>query len=119
MICVVLSLFGLIFTRWLYEYIRRKPMLENLNKRYILITGCDTGFGNALAKKLDLMGCPVFAACYTAEGAENLKKECSSRLTTLQLDVSKEESIKEAYEFVSNKIPEGAGWWNFLYICIN
>ena len=116
MISVIVLLVGIFIAHYIYEYIRRKPMLENLNKRYILITGCDTGFGNALAKKLDLMGCPVFAACYTAEGAENLKKECSSRLTTLQLDVSKEESIKEAYEFVSNHLSKGEGRLALNYV---
>ena len=111
MICGVFILGGLclIFGRFLYEYIRRKPFLENLNEKYKLITGCDTGFGNALAKKLDSMGCPVFAACYTMKGAEKLEKESSSRLTTLQLDVSKEESIEEAFKLVSKALKKGEG----------
>ena len=112
MICSVLIVGGLclIFGRFLFEFIRRKPMLKNLNEKCILITGCDTGFGNALAKKLDLMGCPVFAACFTTKAAEKLKKESSSRLTTLQLDVSNEESIKEAFKFVSKELKNGQGW---------
>ena len=114
MFCLLVSLLGLLAARFLYEYIRRKPVLNNLNKKYILITGCDTGFGNALAKKLDSMGCLVFAACYTTEGAETLKNESSSRLTTLQLDVSEEESIKKAFQFVSSNLPKGAGLWGLV-----
>ena len=36
-----------------------------MTKKAVLITGCDTGFGNLLAKRLANEGVTVFAACLT------------------------------------------------------
>ncbi|KAF8766533.1 Corticosteroid 11-beta-dehydrogenase isozyme 2 like protein [Argiope bruennichi] len=36
--------------------------------RAVFITGCDTGFGNALAKRLDTKGFHVFATCLFPTG---------------------------------------------------
>ena len=77
--------------------------------RYILVTGCDTGFGNILAKRLDALGCHVFAGCLTPVGGEELKKECSDRLKVVPLDVSNAESVKKAFEVVKAALPEGRG----------
>jgi hypothetical protein len=45
------------------RYIKLQP-----SKNIILITGCDTGFGNLLAKKCNLHGYQVVAACLTDDG---------------------------------------------------
>ena len=58
------------------------------------------------------MGCHVIAACYTEEGEEILKQKASSRLCTVRLDVTKTESIKEAFLFVKEKVPEKSGTIN-------
>ena len=68
-----------------------------------------TGFGHQVALKLDSMGCHVIAACYTEEGEEILKQKASSRLCTVRLDITKTESIKEAFQFVKDKVPEKLG----------
>ena len=41
----------------------------------VLITGCDTGIGNELAKYLDGLGFHVFAGCLdtSSEGAQRLR----------------------------------------------
>ena len=67
------------------------------------------GFGHQVALKLDAMGCHVIAACYTEEGEGILKRKASSRLCTVRLDVTKTESIKEAFQFVKEKVPEKLG----------
>ena len=77
--------------------------------RYVLITGCDSGFGNLIAKKLDQRGCHVFAACLTEKGADALKAESSERLQTVIIDVTKTESIRSAYEEVKGAIPKDKG----------
>ncbi len=74
-----------------------------------MITGCDSGFGNLIAKQLDKKGCHVYAACFTTRGASDLKAVSSDRLKTIQLDVTSSESIKAAYEEVKRNIPEGKG----------
>ena len=79
--------------------------VSNLEKKAVLITGCDSGFGYELAKKLDALGLQVFAACLTAEGQAKLKSECSQRLTTLKLDVAEQNDVQKALEVVESLLP--------------
>src|SRR6218665_632668 len=89
---------------------------------YVLITGCDTGFGNEAAKRFDRMGCHVFAGCFTEKGKESLKEECSDRVHAISLDVTKIESIREAYDYIKANLPKGRGsqlsscFWNLIAI---
>uniref|UniRef100_A0A8C5UGP4 BDH protein n=1 Tax=Malurus cyaneus samueli TaxID=2593467 RepID=A0A8C5UGP4_9PASS len=54
----------------------------------VLITGCDKGFGHALAKCLHAKGFTVFAGCLLmVNGARELKNMKSDRMKVLQLDV--------------------------------
>ena len=80
----------------------RVPALE---KRAVLITGCDSGFGYELAKKLDALGLRVFAACLTSEGEAKLTSECSCELRTFKLDVTKSSDIQTALEVVKSGLP--------------
>ena len=84
----------------IYKFIHKIlkiPQISNLDSRYILITGCDTGFGNAIAKRLDALRCHVIAACLTESGETELRKSCSNKLHTIHLDVLNSESVKDAY----------------------
>src|SRR5688572_25449596 len=78
----------------------RIPRVGNYKNRYILVTGCDTGFGNLIAKRLDQLGCQVFAGCLTEKGETELKKACSDRLHAISLDVTRKESVGKALEYV-------------------
>ncbi|XP_038075908.1 D-beta-hydroxybutyrate dehydrogenase, mitochondrial-like [Patiria miniata] len=68
----------------------------------VLITGCDTGMGNALARRLDGLGFRVFAGCLSehGEGAAGLRQGCSEKLTVIQLDVTSDKEVKEAVSLV-------------------
>ncbi|XP_038050486.1 D-beta-hydroxybutyrate dehydrogenase, mitochondrial-like [Patiria miniata] len=68
----------------------------------VFITGCDTGFGNGLARRLDGCGFTVFAGCYIPDDpdAQQLAKETSSRLTIVPLDVTSDESVEDARDMV-------------------
>ena len=68
------------------------PLLDNIPGRYILITGCDSGFGYHLALKLDSLGCNVIATCLTEDGANKLK-EASSRIASPIMDVRDHDSV--------------------------
>ena len=96
-----------------YRLIDYLLYLPRISKRpeslYILVTGCDTGFGNAAAKRLDGMGCHVIAGCLTEAGETDLRKSCSEKLKTIQMDVSKKESVQKALEFVTNFLPSESG----------
>ncbi len=91
------------------DYFYRKPSLSHLDSRYILVTGCDSGFGHAAAKKLDSLGCHVIAACLTEEGETELRKECSEKLQTVRMDVSNHDSILNAFDIIKSVLPTGKG----------
>lgn len=90
----------------------RWPHIPRRTSRCVLITGCDTGFGHEFAKRLDRIQCTVFAGCLTQQGETLLKKQCSHKLKTLRLDVSNPESVKQAYGFVKESLPDGEGRTN-------
>ena len=75
--------------------------------KFVLITGCDTGFGRATAIKLDKMGASVLATCLTKEGEQSLKSEASDKLKTFQMDVTNSKQIKDVYEEIKTEISPG------------
>ncbi|XP_034429828.1 retinol dehydrogenase 1 isoform X1 [Hippoglossus hippoglossus] len=93
--------------RW---YIRDSQRVGGFGQKHVLITGCDSGFGNLLARQLDRKGVHVIAACLTEKGAADLAAAASSRLKTLLLDVTDSESIRRAVEFVSREVGERGLW---------
>lgn len=80
--------------------------MPNKSDKYVYITGCDTGFGNVLAKYLHKKGFCVIAGCYTEKGEVELKKACSDRLSTVQLDVTDSDSIKKAAGIIKTLVGE-------------
>ncbi|XP_062417944.1 11-beta-hydroxysteroid dehydrogenase type 2 isoform X3 [Pungitius pungitius] len=64
----------------------------------VLITGCDSGFGTATAKHLDNLGFEVFATVLdlSGEGARELERSCSPRLTLLQVDITQQQQVHQA-----------------------
>nr|XP_008173503.3 17-beta-hydroxysteroid dehydrogenase type 6-like [Chrysemys picta bellii] len=101
------ALLGLYFLRRWY---RERQTVENLREKYVLITGCDSGFGNLLAKQLDLRGLRVLAACLTQQGAEQLRKATSERLQTVILDVTRTDSIAAATAWVKEQVGDKGLW---------
>ena len=81
----------------------------DLKGKYVLITGCDSGFGRETAIRLDKMGACVLATCLTKEGEQGLKSVTSDRLKTFQMDVTNSQQIKEIYEELERRIPSGPG----------
>lgn len=107
MFLYIIVLVALLFLiRWLRER-RRVP---DPSMKYVYITGCDTGFGNLLAKHLDQIGFRVIAGCYTEKGEDELKKATSDRLTTLALDVSNAQSVSKAADSIKAMVGEKGLW---------
>ena len=75
----------------------------NPNGKYVLISGCDTGFGHALTIELDKQGFNVLAGVFVPDNVTALKNELSPRATVFQLDISKQEDIDAAYDLVKDK----------------
>ncbi|KAM4771821.1 D-beta-hydroxybutyrate dehydrogenase, mitochondrial-like [Rhinophrynus dorsalis] len=82
----------------------------------VLITGCDKGFGFALAKHLHSLGFTVFAGCLlkdkNGDGAQELQRIESDRMRVLQLNVCSEEEVTKAVEYVKQHLqnPEKGLW---------
>uniref|UniRef100_A0A8C5MFF2 Uncharacterized protein n=1 Tax=Leptobrachium leishanense TaxID=445787 RepID=A0A8C5MFF2_9ANUR len=93
-----------------YRWHRQSQIMHNLSDKYVLITGCDTGFGNLLAKQLDRHGMRVLATCLMEKGAEDLKKETSSRLQTVILDVADSQSVSSAAKWVFSIVGDTGLW---------
>ncbi|XP_053227967.1 retinol dehydrogenase 7-like [Podarcis raffonei] len=107
MLVYLAALLGLYFLRRWYK---ERKTVENLTEKYVFITGCDSGFGNLLARQLDARGLRVLAACLTQTGAEQLGKATSGRLKTTILDVSSTESVAAATEWVKGCIGNKGLW---------
>ncbi|KAJ7994522.1 hypothetical protein DPEC_G00250350 [Dallia pectoralis] len=89
----------------------------------VFITGCDTGFGRAAAQHLDAQGFEVFATVLdlSGEGAQGLRKVCSSRLTLLQVDITQLLQVQQA--LLDTKVKLGLrGLWGLVNnagMCVN
>ena len=97
-----------IFTLLLFHYLKRGAKV-NIRGKYVLITGCDSGFGRATAIQLDKMGVCVLATCLTKEGEESLRSVASNKLKTFQLDVTNSEQIKNVFDKVKKLVDSEAG----------
>uniref|UniRef100_A0A3P8WRJ0 3-hydroxybutyrate dehydrogenase, type 1 n=1 Tax=Cynoglossus semilaevis TaxID=244447 RepID=A0A3P8WRJ0_CYNSE len=89
---------------------------EKVNGKAVLITGCDTGIGYALAKHLHQLGFTVFAGCLHkdegGEGAKDLETLHSDRMKVLQLDVCSEEQVNQAVDYVRENLEDSErGLW--------
>ncbi|XP_006859519.1 PREDICTED: retinol dehydrogenase 16-like [Chrysochloris asiatica] len=105
-----LYLIGLIGLYYLLRWYRERQVVSNLRDKYIFITGCDSGFGNLLARQLDLRGLRVLAGCLTEQGAEQLRNQTSNRLETVILDVTQTESIVAATQWVKERVQDRGLW---------
>jgi len=86
----------------LYQHFYPTPDI-NPRDKYVLISGCDSGFGNGLAIELDKQGFLVLAGVYSSANVDKLKSILSSNATVFQLDISSQDDIDRAFELVSSK----------------
>ncbi|CAF3267717.1 unnamed protein product [Rotaria sp. Silwood2] len=96
-----LIILGYVFYR-VYQYFFPSPDINSRGK-YVLISGCDTGFGNGLAIELDKQGFNVLAGVYDPNNKDLLAKTLSSRATVFKLDITRQEDINAAYEMISKE----------------
>jgi len=68
---------------------------------------CYLGLGFLFAKCLDKQGFTVFAGCLNAqsEGAQKLRAECSGRMHAIHIDVTKDDIIHDAFQYVKKNLP--------------
>ncbi|NXA73063.1 RDH16 dehydrogenase, partial [Thryothorus ludovicianus] len=104
---VVAALLGLFLLR---RWHRERQTVPRLSEKHVLITGCDSGFGNLLARQLDQRGLRVLAACLTDTGAAQLRAATSNRLQTVLLDVTSSKSIADVTAWVRERVGDQGLW---------
>ncbi|XP_076026157.1 retinol dehydrogenase 7-like [Genypterus blacodes] len=105
-----LYLFGVAVLLYVYHWYRESQRVSNKEDKHVYITGCDSGFGNLLATYLDKLGFSVIAGCYSEKGADELRKSCSDRLTTLHLDVTDHDNVTNAAAFINAHVGANGLW---------
>ncbi|XP_040395275.1 retinol dehydrogenase 16-like [Cygnus olor] len=95
---------------WLRRWHRERQTVPGLSEKFVLITGCDSGFGNLLARQLDARGLRVLAGCLTEPGAARLRAATSQRLQTVLLDVTSSHSIAAATAWVRERVGDRGLW---------
>ncbi|XP_077494725.1 short-chain dehydrogenase/reductase family 9C member 7-like [Amblyomma americanum] len=97
---------------WLLWYAHRALFNGNVDPKgkCVLITGCDTGFGHMLAAQLAEEGFFVFAGCLdeNGDGSQLLKR--SKNIQVMQMDVTKEEDIAQAFQSVQDTLGDRKLW---------
>ncbi len=88
---------------------------KDVTDKYVLVTGCDSGFGNLLARYLgQKRGCHVIAACLTEGGVEALERGApKGTVTGIVMDVTDTESIRLARDKVAT-IVDDKGLWGLV-----
>ncbi|XP_065510497.1 retinol dehydrogenase 7-like isoform X1 [Caloenas nicobarica] len=104
---VAAALAGLFLLR---RWHRERQTVPGLSEKFVLITGCDSGFGNVLARALDARGLRVLAACLGERGAAELRAAASPRLQTVLLDVTSSQSVAAAAAWVRERVGERGLW---------
>ncbi|XP_008063433.1 retinol dehydrogenase 16-like [Carlito syrichta] len=103
----LVALLGLFY---LVRWYRERQVVSHLPDKYVFITGCDSGFGNLLARQLDARGLRVLAACLTEKGAKQLRDQTSGKLETVTLGVTKTESVAAAAQWVKKRVGDRGLW---------
>ena len=87
-----------------FKRILHRLRIPNYTDRHVLITGCDSGFGNLLVKRLDKLGFHVFACCLTDDALEDLRVQSSSKVIPLKLDITDEKKVLACLERVKKSL---------------
>ncbi|XP_041641879.1 corticosteroid 11-beta-dehydrogenase isozyme 2 [Cheilinus undulatus] len=120
---LLLALLFLAFCIYLATRTGSPPATLPAHGKAVFITGCDSGFGNATAKRLDSLGFEVFATVLdlSGHGARELQKTCSPRLTLLQVDITQPQQVQQALLDTKAKLGLRGLWGlvNNAGVCVN
>jgi len=77
----------------------------SLRGKTVIVTGCDSGFGRALAERLCSEGCFVFAGCLTSASVDELAAKHMEGMKPFILDITKEADVMKAVALVESTRP--------------
>ena len=81
-----------------------KRNLVNLHGKYVIVTGCGSGFGRAIALRLQEYGFRIIATCRTEEAKARLSQEVSERTMVMPLDVRDSKQIHEVFKVIKRAL---------------
>ncbi|XP_054156810.1 cytochrome P450 3A11-like, partial [Oppia nitens] len=107
--CLLIIIISYILVK-LFYYFRPKQLISP-NGKAVLITGCDSGFGNLLAYSLNERGFRVYAACLdpntsTDCGGQRLAKTCrfTDQMVVLKMNVTDDREVHEAFNQITEDL---------------
>ena len=113
-ICVYFSVFfGTIIIVSQFKSVIIPASYIDPKDKAVFVTGCASGFGKELVKKLDSLGFKVFAAVRSIEGddrVQDLLSCCSKRVTMVKMDVTNNNEVLAAASFVKKKLGSSCLW---------
>ncbi|ELT90626.1 hypothetical protein CAPTEDRAFT_192013 [Capitella teleta] len=77
--------------------------ISNVDRKKIMVTGCDSGFGRLFAIRMANKGVTVFASCMTDDGKKQLEQS-STNIKAFIMDITDVDSVQKAYEFVTGHL---------------
>lgn len=107
-LCLIAAIFYLL-RRLFVNCCGQKDTAEGITNKYVLITGCRSGFGKEIAMRLDQLGFRVFATCRTKEGEDSLREVCSDNVKTFVMDVTDRGQVQEVFEKIKREISDDKG----------
>ncbi|XP_029191633.2 short-chain dehydrogenase/reductase family 9C member 7-like [Acropora millepora] len=107
---------GIFYFLWkLFSFFRRgESRIRDVSGKYVLITGCGSGFGKEITQRLDHLGFRVLATCRTQEGVESVTQVCSEKIKTYVMDVTDTKNVQEVFEKIKNEILGEEGLWGLI-----
>lgn len=75
----------------------------NLKGKVAVVTGASSGIGKAIAKKLSAEGCKVVLSSRSTEKLKELQSLLNSESFVAEMDVSKTDSVQEAFSKIRDK----------------
>ncbi|ELT98602.1 hypothetical protein CAPTEDRAFT_110974 [Capitella teleta] len=95
------------------DYVIRIPFISNVDRRKIMVTGCDSGLGRLFAIRMANKGVTVFASCMTDDGKKQLEQS-STNIKAFIMDTTDVDSVQKAYEFVTGHLASNEGLWGIM-----
>ena len=91
---------GVFYLLWTFFtiFLQGKDKIQDFTSKYVLITGCGSGFGLEIVKGLDQLGFRVIATCRTKSGEARVRQVCSEKVKTCVMDVTDSQNVQDVFE---------------------
>ena len=108
---ILFTFFFLLFNSFLlYHFVQKVRAIlfpdNHIKLKYVMITGCDTGFGHDSAYEFNERNIFVFACCLTSEAVDRFNSDRSFKGRALLMNVTKQDDVMRVREMIEGEIGE-------------